>query len=146
MQYKTAYDLPTPSYCINVDVFRNNCQRMLATARSLGLRIRPHVKTHKTIEGAKLQLEGVPEDNQAIVVSTVAELKFFADHGFQNILLGIPFAIHHLPDLEAYSKKIKQLYLLIDDEFHINMLENTQGHYNILIKAFPLLLPINSHV
>lgn len=80
---------------------------MLATARSLGLRIRPHVKvfflslqislfqTHKTIEGAKLQLEGVSEDNQAIVVSTVAELKFFADHGFQNILYFK--SIHNLP-------------------------------------------------
>ena len=30
-------------------------------------------------------MEGIPKEKQAIIVSTMAELKYFADHGFQNI-------------------------------------------------------------
>lgn len=42
-------------------------------------------QTHKTAEGGRIQLEGIPKEDQAIIVSTMAELKFFADRGFNNI-------------------------------------------------------------
>ena len=68
---------------------------MVEKAKSLNMKLRVHVKvcyqsvicnqTHKTIEGARIQLEGIPEEDQAIIVSTVSELKYFADRGFNNI-------------------------------------------------------------
>ncbi|KAK8791001.1 hypothetical protein WA158_005632 [Blastocystis sp. Blastoise] len=134
MQYKTIYDLPTPAFGINIDIFRNNCKRMSDRASKIGLNIRPHVKTHKTVQGAQIQVEDVPEDKKAIVVSTMSEMKYFADGGFQNILLGIPFGIHHIKDLETYSKKIRQLNVLVDDKEHIDFLRNTNGHYHVFIK------------
>lgn len=42
-------------------------------------------QTHKTAEGGRIQLEGIAKEDQAIIVSTMAELKFFADRGFNNI-------------------------------------------------------------
>lgn len=42
-------------------------------------------QTHKTAEGGRIQLEGISKEDQAIIVSTMAELKFFADRGFNNI-------------------------------------------------------------
>ena len=61
--------LPSPSFVISLPQFKINCDRMRARASSLGLALRPHVKTHKTIEGAKLQTDGLPE--RQIVVSTL---------------------------------------------------------------------------
>ena len=58
---------------------------MVQRAKQMGVGLRVHVKTHKTIEGARLQLEGIEDDKKAIIVSTMAELKFFADHGFEDI-------------------------------------------------------------
>ena len=68
---------------------------MVEKAKSLNMRERAQskvccnsvisIQTHKTIEGARIQLEGMPEEDQAIIVSTVDELKYFADRGFNNI-------------------------------------------------------------
>ena len=101
-------------------------------------------KTHKTIEGARIQLEGIPEEKQAIIVSTLAELKYFADHGFQDITcvfvcachyrLGIPFGTHQLPELAEYSKRIRSLNLFVDMEEHVSLLESTDGVYHLFIK------------
>lgn len=51
-------DLPTPSFVINRHVFQRNCQTVLDAAESHNLKLRPHVKTHKTIPGAILQATG----------------------------------------------------------------------------------------
>jgi len=56
---------------------------MLGRAAGLGVRLRPHVKTHKTVGGALLQTGG---RRSGIVVSTLAEAEHFADHGFDDIL------------------------------------------------------------
>lgn len=73
----------------------------------------------------------------------MAELKFFADRGFDNITysifsvfnrLGIPFGVHQLHDLASISKRIKTLCVLVDMEEHIDLLEKTDGKYCVFIK------------
>lgn len=49
-------DLPTPCLVVDEDVVKRNCERMLAKAREAGVKLRPHVKTHKTVEIAELQV------------------------------------------------------------------------------------------
>lgn len=49
--------------------------------------------------------------------------------------LGIPFGTHQLRDLEEYSHRVKSLNLLIDMKEHVDSLNKTMGHYNILIKV-----------
>jgi D-serine deaminase-like pyridoxal phosphate-dependent protein len=56
---------------------------LICSARRRGVQLRPHVKTHKTVEGALLQTGGI---RGRIVVSTLAEAFFFAEHGFDDIL------------------------------------------------------------
>lgn len=49
-------DLPTPSFIVNRHSFVSNCAKVRDEARKNGIRrIRPHVKTHKTMEGAYIQ-------------------------------------------------------------------------------------------
>ena len=47
-------ELSTPALLINWDQVEANCQMMSARAKMLGVRLRPHVKTHKCIEIARL--------------------------------------------------------------------------------------------
>lgn len=48
-------ELPTPFLVIYRDVAQRNADRMLQRAADLGVALRPHVKTHKTVQG-ELQL------------------------------------------------------------------------------------------
>ena len=80
---KRIDDLRTPCCVVDHAIASANAARMLGTAQRLGCKLRPHVKSHKTIEGALLQTGGIRE---RIVVSTLAEACFFADNGFDDIL------------------------------------------------------------
>lgn len=95
--------LPSPSFCVDLDVIESNTRRMLATAARFGLTLRPHVKTHKTLEGAVLSC-GVADPALArIVVSTLAEAEFFANRGVGDILYGVPIEPSKLPRAAALA-------------------------------------------
>lgn len=45
----TVADVPTPCLLVDIDKVKRNCKRMTDTARNMGVQLRPHVKTHKTM-------------------------------------------------------------------------------------------------
>jgi D-serine deaminase-like pyridoxal phosphate-dependent protein len=49
-------DLSTPAFVINRHAFAENCRTVLKQVALGGIRLRPHIKTHKTVEGAILQV------------------------------------------------------------------------------------------
>jgi len=51
-----ALDLDTPSVFIDLDILERNLRRMQELSRSLGVALRPHAKTHKIPEIARMQL------------------------------------------------------------------------------------------
>ena len=53
----TVDNLPTPALVINAEIVRRNLNRLAEYARTHGLGIRPHTKTHKSRFIAKLQME-----------------------------------------------------------------------------------------
>ena len=79
--------LPTPALLLDVARARTNAARIGDRVRALGARLRPHVKTHKCIEVARLQVAG---HSGAITVSTLAEARAFAAHGFHDITYAVP--------------------------------------------------------
>ena len=44
---KHLNELPTPMAVIDRRLVQAHCQKMLATCKALGVKFRPHVKTHK---------------------------------------------------------------------------------------------------
>lgn len=50
-------ELSTPALTIDLDIMERNLDRMAQYCRAQGLGLRPHIKTHKTIEVARMQLE-----------------------------------------------------------------------------------------
>ena len=83
----TLADLPTPAFVVNRHAFATNCQQVLETARDRGLKLRPHIKTHKTLEGIELQVCGTTGDDAishdlltGFVASTIPEVKLLVNY------------------------------------------------------------------
>ena len=89
-------ELITPCALVERSIVEANTARMRARAKELGVRLRPHVKTHKTLQGARLQLGA---EVGPIAVSTLAEAHQFADWGFDDITYAVPIALGRVPEL-----------------------------------------------
>jgi D-serine deaminase-like pyridoxal phosphate-dependent protein len=88
---------------------------MLQRSQNLGVSLRPHVKTHKTVEGALLQTGG--SKTSGIVVSTLGEAVFFADNGFEDIVYAVPITPDKFKDAAALTNQITSFYIMIDSQF-----------------------------
>ena len=67
--------LDTPAMLVDLDIAEANIASMAAFARRAGLRLRPHVKTHKSLEMARRQLAA---GAAGLCVATVSEAEVFA--------------------------------------------------------------------
>jgi D-serine deaminase-like pyridoxal phosphate-dependent protein len=80
-------DLDTPALWADLDVMERNLGRMADYCRSHGLALRPHIKTHKVPELARLQ---VALGAVGITSAKVTEAAVMADSGLTDILLAYP--------------------------------------------------------
>ena len=96
----SIHDLPTPALLIDHDVLERNLTAMQDRANTLGVALRPDIKTHKCIEIANHQLE---LGARGVTVSTFYEAEQFAAAGFNDITWAFP-----LPPI--YASKVAELY------------------------------------
>jgi D-serine deaminase-like pyridoxal phosphate-dependent protein len=107
--------LKTPCLILDGKRVRRNAERMSGRVRSLGTRLRPHVKTHKCLEVARLQTAG---HTGAITVSTLREARAFASAGFTDILYAVPVEPGKF-DEAIRLKRDCERFALITDEVEI---------------------------
>jgi D-serine deaminase-like pyridoxal phosphate-dependent protein len=86
MAAHTLDDLPTPALILDRAVLRRNLKRMSDRLRQAGVALRPHLKTAKSIQIGQMAVEG---HDGRITVSTLAEARYFAEGGFNDILYGV---------------------------------------------------------
>ena len=72
-----------------------NCARMREAVARRGVRLRPHVKTAKCVEVADAALGDAPF--RGIAVSTLAEARFFAAAGWDDITYAVGVTPQKLP-------------------------------------------------
>jgi D-serine deaminase-like pyridoxal phosphate-dependent protein len=85
--FESIDDLETPSILIDKKILINNIEKMQNKANKFEVNLRPHVKTHKSSEIAKIQLE---KGAIGITTSKMEEELIFLEKGFNNILLAYP--------------------------------------------------------
>ncbi len=124
--------LTTPAVLVDRAVVARNCERMLAKAKASGVRLRPHVKTHKTMEIGRMQLGG---ERGAITVSTVAEAEAFAAAGFDDITYAVPVAPGKL-DRCASLQARSTLNLLIDHPSALDAIEEFARSQRVIFNVF----------
>ncbi len=82
----TIGDLVTPALLLDRAKLERNIQRLSDRAKSLGVVLRPHLKTAKSIDVARIAF---PDGPGPITVSTLAEAAYFADHGYRDITYAV---------------------------------------------------------
>ncbi|KAJ0011864.1 hypothetical protein NQD34_012839 [Periophthalmus magnuspinnatus] len=103
--------LCTPALVVDIDKVKKNAERMSKHYKELGVQLRPHMKTHKTIECADIMTGG---SRRCIVVSTLAEACFYADYGFDDILFAYSVPFDKVERCAALSERLDLFQVLLD--------------------------------
>lgn len=125
--------LATPSLILDLARVRRNAERMSAKATELGVRLRPHIKTHKCVEVARLQTAG---HSGAVTVSTLEEARAFAANGFDDITYAVPIERGKFAAAFALMQQGVTLNLLTDDFATVNELNNAAGNAGVRPSVF----------
>jgi len=80
----SVWDLDTPALVVDLDVLEANIATMQRTVARNGIASRPHAKTHKTPEIARMQLE---TGSVGICVAKISEAHALFKHGIEPLLM-----------------------------------------------------------
>ncbi len=87
---RSLSDLPTQCLLLDRARLERNCARMRAIAAKHGVRLRPHLKTAKSMEVAEVALGDAAFRGGA--VSTLEEAACFLDHGLRDLTYAVSIA------------------------------------------------------
>src|SRR5262249_1844360 len=102
-----ALDLETPAVYVDLDALAHNIAAMQERARGWGVRLRPHPKTHKAPEIARMQLEA---GATGITVAKIGEAEVLPGH---DVLVAYPIMAEKLPRLRALAEK-RRVTVVVD--------------------------------
>ena len=101
-------DLDTPVMVVDLDVLEGNVKRLQEEVDSLGIKSRPHIKTHKIPSVGYMQLKA---GAAGVTCQKLGEAEVFADAGFEDIL--VPYNIVGAPKLERLTRLARRLRLSV---------------------------------
>jgi D-serine deaminase-like pyridoxal phosphate-dependent protein len=104
-------DLETPALLLDEAVLRANIARMQARMAALGVALRPHVKTAKCIEVARLSDGG---SCGPITVSTLREADQFAAAGWRDISYAVGITANKFDHVRRLLAQGVQLGVIVD--------------------------------
>lgn len=104
-------DLPTPAALVDARRVQANVARMQARMDALGVRLRPHVKTSKSLPVVQAQMAA---GARGITVSTLKEAEQFFDAGITDILYAVCIAPGKLAQALALRRRGCALKLVTD--------------------------------
>jgi D-serine deaminase-like pyridoxal phosphate-dependent protein len=109
-----------PTLLLDENQCKANIEQQVLKAKRLNLIFRPHFKTHQSAEIGEWYRElGVNK----ITVSSVLMAEYFANNGWDDILIAFPVNVLEIDAINRLAKKIK-LHVLISEEHAIAQLVN----------------------
>jgi D-serine deaminase-like pyridoxal phosphate-dependent protein len=130
--------LQTPCLLLDRAVLESNCQLMAARMKTLGVRLRPHMKTAKSSNVAQLATAG---HFGGITVSTLKEAHYFAERGFRDILYAVGFVPSKIGEAAAIQEMGDELILLTDN---MGAAAETAIRAAKLGRKFPMMIEIDT--
>lgn len=110
MQAETLEQLDTPALVLDRGRMDANIARMRERAAALGVSLRPHLKTCKSVDVALCMVgKGDP-----VTVSTLREAEYFAQAGFTDIFYAVAIAPHKLERVAALQRGGARILLAVD--------------------------------
>ena len=105
-------DLPTPCLVLDRQILTRNIRTMAGNLSRHKVPLRPHMKTAKSIDVARLVLAGQPG---GITVSTLAEAEYFASHGIVDILYAVGITPSKLDQVARLNAAGANVTVITDD-------------------------------
>ena len=129
-------DIDTPGVLIDRDVVEQNIGRYQAYCNSHGLGLRPHIKTHKIPEFARLQIAA---GSIGITCQKIGEAEVMADAGIDDILITYNIiGTAKLKRLKSLSRRVK-LSVVADNMVVIKGLseafQNAESPVKVLVEC-----------
>jgi D-serine deaminase-like pyridoxal phosphate-dependent protein len=81
----TIFDLDTPALLVDLDILERNLAAMAGLVKAGGKLLRPHTKTHKTPEIARMQIAA---GARGLTVAKLGEAEVLADAGLDDLFIG----------------------------------------------------------
>jgi D-serine deaminase-like pyridoxal phosphate-dependent protein len=125
-------DLRTPALLVEQAILLRNLDGMARRARQLGVTLRPHVKTHKCVEIARLQRE---RGASGLTVSTLEEAEAFAAAGFTDLTWAFPLPHGRLEAALDLAARIT-LRFVLDDPGTLSRLERAAAFRDLAVHAW----------
>jgi D-serine deaminase-like pyridoxal phosphate-dependent protein len=110
VEHETILDLQTPALILDRRRLEANASRMRDKVQALGVTLRPHVKTAKSVEVLRV-LAGT---KSPITVSTLAEAHYFFAAGVTDILYAVGIAPVKLTEVADLIRAGCKLRLILD--------------------------------
>jgi D-serine deaminase-like pyridoxal phosphate-dependent protein len=107
---RSVASVDTPFLALDPERMERNIARLEARLQKLGVALRPHMKTHKSLEVGRRMRRGVGP----ITVSTMREAEEFADAGFRDIVYAVGVAPSKLDRVEALRRRGVDLCVILD--------------------------------
>ncbi|MCG6204229.1 DSD1 family PLP-dependent enzyme [Rhodopseudomonas sp. HC1] len=111
--------VPTPALVVDSDALQANIDAMAAQARDAGVLLRPHAKTHKTVEIARRQLAA---GARGIACATPLEILAMANGGVQDLLLTSPMQDVAKTSALIAAARLAKLSVVVDHPSQIELL------------------------
>ncbi|MFO1053815.1 MAG: alanine racemase [Planctomycetota bacterium] len=129
---KALEGIETPALLLDRARLTRNVQRMEERARSLGVKLRPHLKTCKSVDVAHL----IPSAaSHGITVSTVKEAEYFAAAGLRDQLLAVAVAPSRLRRVAALLRDGVRTRVALDSPVAIDWLEDAASREGVRFEA-----------
>ncbi|MFH8812921.1 DSD1 family PLP-dependent enzyme [Streptomyces hygroscopicus] len=129
---RTLADPDTPFAVVDVHKTLRNIERLATRADRLGVTLRPHVKTAKSLDVAALMHGGA---RCPVTVSTLAEAEAFADGGYTDITYAVGIDPHKLPRVIALLRRGVRLRVLLDSPEQARSVADAAHRAGIAIPA-----------
>ena len=128
--------LNTPCLILDKEILKNNCNNVFAKCKNLGVNLRPHVKTAKCTEVAKIALNN---EIGPITVSTLQEAEYFASSSYKDILYAVGIVPTKLPRIKNIQKKYNCIIKIILDSVEmakavVNYAKSNKVNLEILVE------------
>jgi D-serine deaminase-like pyridoxal phosphate-dependent protein len=116
--------IDTPALVLDLDAMERNLTRMATYAKSHGVRLRPHAKTHKSAALARLQMEA---GAVGVCVQKTSEAQVLAAAGVSDIFISNEvIAPHKLQRVAALARELRsrggRLAIAVDSQIGVQRL------------------------
>ncbi len=130
--------LPTPSLLLDSDRLTRNLGRLSSHLAALGVPLRPHVKTAKSLPVIRRALRGQPG---GVTVSTLREAEACLAGGITDILYAVGIAPQKLGAVSALQDRGAELTVILDS---LEAARAVAAHRRATRRGVPTLIEVDS--